>query len=555
MIVLGIHAFIHDSGAAIVRDGAVCAISEERLDRVKRSAAPPLRSAGYVLAAAGLNDINEVDLVVYDLFEKQGRETLEFIRDIGYKGRVEAVCHHDAHAAAAYFASPFDEAAVMIVDGAGSGGDERPPGEPPHPLAKKLGWMQEVQSFYLAKRNSIELVRRTYATPDRAFGLGFVYGIACEYLGFDKLDGGKLMGLASYGRPSGKFKPGLFRDFDGDILVPFEREKLLSGDWKYLERKLFPGTPKRKPGGRILQVHKDAAYFIQKETEEAMLRMAAALRAGTGAKNLCLSGGVVLNGAANMLIEKKAGFDRIFIQPAANDAGIPLGCALHGYHVLLGGKKRYRMKDAFLGRAYSEKAIKDALAAEKQRVRAEKRKDAADVAARAIAEGKIVGLFDGAGEYGPRALGARSILADPRDPDMKDRLNATVKFREPFRPYAPAVLAKRSTEFFEPRTDSPFMLKIADAKPEVAKRIPAVVHVDGTARLQTVDAGRPAMLREIITEFDRLTGVPMVLNTSMNVSGEPIVETPAYAVRCLLGTGMDMLFIGGYVVVKKTGGI
>jgi carbamoyltransferase len=552
MTVLGIHAFIHDSGACIVRDGRVSAISEERLDRRKHSDAFPRLSVAYVLKELGIGDINEVGLVVYDMFERQGGETLRGIRGLGYTGRAECIRHHDAHAASAYFASPFDDAAVLVVDGAGSNGAEYPAGRPPHFLADHSGWMQEVQSFYRGSGNSLDVIRRTFATPSHAMGVGFLYGASCEYLGFDKLDGGKLMGLAAYGKANQKFNEDLFEDMSGDLLIPFERNHLLKEDWKKFGQRIHGGAPRRLPGGRIHQAHMDAAFHMQHLTEKAMLLLARNLKHISGSGNLCIAGGVALNGPANTLIARESGFGGVFIQPAANDYGIPLGCALYGFHVLLGRKKRFRMKHAFLARKYSESEIDRELKSFGGKISVEKKAGAVRETALAISQGKIVGWFDGAAEFGPRALGDRSIIADPRRADMKDILNERVKFREPFRPYAPAVMAERAGEYFEDTADSPYMLFIVRAKPGKGKLIPAVLHVDGTARLQTVDKKICPEFYGLIEAFDSITGIPMVLNTSMNVSGEPIVETPGDAVRCLLGTGMDILFMQGRLIKKNS---
>lgn len=551
MIVLGIHSFVHDSGACIVRDGRVHAISEERLDRKKHSAKFPRRAISYVLEEAGLDSINDADLVVYDMFERMGGETLRRIRALGYRGRAERIRHHDAHAASAYFASPFDDAAVLVVDGAGSDGNEYPDSKPSHYLSGSLDWMQEVQSFYRGNGASLDVVHRTFATPEHALGIGFLYGVTCEYLGFDKLDGGKLMGLAAYGKDYRRKRKNPFVDSNGDLLIPFNRDNLLRNDFSELRKNIYGGAPARAPGGKILASHRTAAARVQAVTEESMLLLARRLRAITGSKNLCIAGGVALNGPANTLIAREAGFSNVFVQPAANDYGIPLGCALYGHHVLLGGATRFRMKHAFLGREYSDAEVDAAIAKSGRRLKVERPRDVARAAALAIAEGKAAGCFGGASEFGPRALGCRSIIADPRRADMKDILNSRVKFREPFRPYAPAVLAERAAEFFDDSPPSPYMLFIVKAKPGVEKLVPAVLHVDGTARLQTVKRAAAPLLHSLIRRFDSITGIPMLLNTSMNVAGEPICETPADAIHCLLNTGLDLLIMNGRIITKK----
>ena len=558
MIVLGVHSFVHDSGACVAGDQGVCAISEERLNRIKQSPAFPNLAIAYVLKEYGIKNINQVDLVVYDMFERQGPETLEGIRALGYRGRAECIRHHDAHAASAYFASPFDDAAVLVVDGAGSNGDEYPPGAPPLFPSADFGWTQEVQSFFRGRGNGLDLIHRTFATPAYSLGIGLLYGLSCEYLGFGKLDGGKLMGLAAHGAARGKFRPGLFTDAGGDLLIAFERmgmDAYESGDMPEefrdrLRREIFAGTPGRRAGGKLLQSHKDAAYYVQARTEGAMLELGRRIQRMSGARNLCLAGGVALNGPANTLIADQAGFDGVFIQPAANDSGICLGCALYGLHVLLGREERLRMEHTFLGREYSGPEIDAAIAQFGSRIRVVRGRSPERAAARAIAEGKIAGWFRGACEFGPRALGHRSILADPANPSIKKILDTKVKFREPFRPYAPAVLEECAGEFFEFKAPSPFMMHIVAARSGRAGRIPAVLHVDGTARIQTVNRKTAPGFHALIREFQSLTGLPMVLNTSMNVSGEPIVETPEQAIQCLLKTGMDTLFLEGVQILK-----
>ncbi len=550
MRVLGIHAFIHDSGACLVSDGDVIAISEERLDRVKHSAAFPRLSVRYVLKEFGLKDINIVDLIVYDLFEGCGPEVLKGIRELGYRGRVQSIRHHDAHAASAYFASPFDESAVMVVDGAGSNGVEYPDDQPEHFLSGNFVWMQEVQSFFRGSGSKLNIIRRTFATPEYSLGIGFLYGLSCEYLGFDKLDGGKLMGLAPYGKPRRNFRSSLFVNSDGHCLIPFNRDQFEDDYLKNLGAALFPGTKPRGAETRLGPAQRDIAYYVQQKTEEAMFQQAKYLRGLTASGNLCLAGGVALNGAANTLIAEKAGFENVFIQPAASDAGIPLGCALYGYHVVLGGEKRFRMKHAFLGRRYTSREIASAINKYRDGIIADQPRNAMRIAARAICDGKIVGFFQGASEFGPRALGSRSILADPRRPDVKDVLNKKVKFRESYRPFAPTVLQEHAAEFFEISHESPFMLHIVRARPGKARLVPGAVHVDGTARIQTVQKRDASAIRAVVMEFYKLTGVPMLVNTSMNVSGEPIVETPEDAIQCLLNTGLDMLVLESWIIRK-----
>lgn len=550
MKVMGIHSFVHDSGACMASDGKVIAISEERLDRVKHSAVFPKLSIQYVLNEFGVQNINEVDLVVCDMFEGEGAETLKCIRKFGYRGRAESIRHHDAHAASSYFSSSFNDSAVMVVDGAGSNGAEYPDGKPLHPLASQLGWMQEVQSLYRGSGTNLNLIRRTFATPEHSLGIGFLYGLSSEYLGFDKLDGGKLMGLAPYGKKRKEYRDSLFIDSDGHILIPFDRSQFTNNYLSNLGAELFPGTKPRSANGPFARDHMDIAFYVQQKTEEAMLFVARNLRSLTASNNLCIAGGVGLNGPSNTLIAKNAGFKNVFIQPAASDAGIPLGCALYGYNVVLGGRKRFRMKHAFLGHEYTTEEISSAVKKFSDLINTDQPANIARVAAKAISDGKIVGFFYGASEFGPRALGNRSILADPRREDIKDILNKRVKFRESFRPFAPAVLEEYASEYFDISRESPFMLHIVRAKPDKSRLIPGALHVDGTARIQTVSKRVIPHFRSIIYEFYKLTGIPMLVNTSLNVSGEPIVETPEDAIRCLLSSGLDILVLRDWLIEK-----
>ncbi|MEW6201077.1 MAG: carbamoyltransferase C-terminal domain-containing protein [bacterium] len=549
-IVLGIHAYIHDSGACLISPDCFVAITEERLSRIKYDASFPRKSIEYVLHAAGLKDINDVDLVVFDLFEKQGEITHAGLRYLGYRGEVVSIKHHDSHAASAYFISPFKDAAVLIVDGAGSRGFESPPGNPVHYLDKSAGRMQEVQSIYRATDGEIQLIRRTYTTSKYPMGIGFLYGVSSEFLGFNKLEGGKLMGLAAYGNAGDyPFPNPLFTNFSGEMLIEYDHEALAREDYDVMSGAIFCGIPQRKAGEPITAGHEAVARYVQDQTEEAMLVLAKNLYEITRCENICLSGGVALNGIANKRILDETPFERIFIQPAANDSGNALGCALYGYHIVRGVKERRVMRDAFLGQRYDIFNIQKMLKATPQ-IEFSRPNNLLRVVAEEIASGKIVGWFEGCCETGPRALGHRSILADPRNKDMKDMLNRKVKHREPFRPYAPAVLEEFAAEYFDFSCSSPFMLMIGYAKAGKAEEIPAVVHVDGSARIQTVNA-EGGRFRHLISEFRSLTGVPMVVNTSFNVSGEPIVETPENALMCFLNTEMDLLVIEDFLVNKK----
>ncbi|MFA6451097.1 MAG: carbamoyltransferase C-terminal domain-containing protein [bacterium] len=550
MKILGIHSFIHDSGACLMDGGGVCAISEERLSRIKYDAAFPKKAIEYVLARSNISDINQADLAVFDLFERQGKMTELGIRQSGYTGELASVQHHDAHAASAFFCSPFEDAAILVVDGAGSRGDEFVDGGSRFYLNDLGGRTQEVQSIYRGKGNRLHQIRKTYSSSEYAIGVGFLYGLASEFLRFGKLQGGKLMGLAAYGENNKRFRRRIFAGSDGEVLIPFKQEHLESENWDIISRELFGGLPRPAPGVELGQEYADLARYIQEETEAAMVRIARNLYDITGSKNICLAGGVALNGIANMLILERTPFENIFVQPASGDSGIPLGCALYGKHVMKNQPRDWEMRDAYLGGAYDDKGIRQLLK-EYKGIKISKLPRVWEDAAREIAAGKIAGWFQGGSEYGPRALGNRSILADPRDPDMKDKLNRRVKLREHFRPYAPSVLEERVAEYFECDRESPFMLLIGHTKPGRAALIPAVVHVDGTARVQTVNSETNGIFYRLIQAFERETGVPMVLNTSFNTSGEPIVENPEHALECFIKTGMDVIYLNSFKITKN----
>jgi carbamoyltransferase len=296
----------------------------------------------------------------------------------------------------------------------------------------------------------------------------------------------------------------------------------------------------------------DLAWRVQHDTEEILLKRAIWLREMTGAKNLVMAGGVALNCVANGRILREAGYDNIWVQPACGDDGIAIGTAYYGHLALKKAPRKFVMKHAYLGRKYSQEQVEKAASELVVRIqtKAPRSDDVCRDAAKLLAEGKIFGWFQGSSEFGPRALGNRSIIADPRTADMRDRLNKVVKHRQAFRPFAPIVLEERAAEIFEEYAESPFMLLALAVKPEWKDRIPAVVHVDGTARLQTVRADTNPMLYRLLKEFDELTGVPVLVNTSFNVKGEPIVETPEDAINCFLGTRMDCLVLHDRLMTK-----
>jgi len=388
--------------------------------------------------------------------------------------------------------------------------------------------------------------------PDRGFlsdefynmpGLGALYSRASTYIFGDWNKCGELMGLAPYGRRE-QMKP-LMEIAGNELQVPrwsaeFNQPYVMDrgGKWE------------TSPSMRHWE---DLAWRVQDDTEKVLLARARWLRETTGAKNLCIAGGVALNCVANGRIAREAGFENVWIQPAAGDDGIAIGCAVYGQLEILKQPRAFVMKQSYVGKPYAEEEIEKATQKFLVRIQttAVRSGDICRETAKLLAEQKVIGWFQGGSEFGPRALGNRSLLADPRKAEMKDILNSRVKHRQPFRPFAPIVLAERAKEIFEGEEDSPFMLIAKAVRSEWRDRIPAIVHVDGTARVQTVSQDTNAVLYRLLKEFEALTGVPVLINTSFNVKGEPIVETPADAVVCFLTTGIDNLVLHDTLISKN----
>lgn len=524
MKILGIHKDPwHDTGAAVIRDDGdgprYVHVAEERLDRVKNSRAFPERSIEACLAAAGISSVEDLDLVVMDHIRdgadwrrdhfRQPCRTDVFLADVP-PDRLRVINHHLAHACSAFYSSPFPQAAVLVVDGRGSN--------------------DETQSLWRAGPRGLELVSHT-----TCIGIGLLYAAVTQAIGFGLLQEGKTMGLAPYGGENSRIFEfphvfeGVVTDYAGfcawgsyDILVP--HSPLDSFEAKA-----------------------QAAWEVQDECEQAMLHLARHAREATGEEYLCISGGVGLNSVANYKVLQSGIFRDVFVNPACSDTGIALGAALYGYHVE--GKADHRCAgiSPYIGPVYDQGRIDRALAGTGLTVLHD---DAIRQATRLLVGDAILGCFHGGSEMGPRALGNRSILVNPLIADNKDRLNKRVKHREHFRPFAPAVLVERVSEYFELDRPCPHMLMVAVIRPEKRSLIPAVTHVDGTGRLQTVAKEDNPVFYSLIEAFGQKTGVPVLLNTSFNVNGEPIVETPEDAVRCFLGTEIDALLIGERLVLK-----
>lgn len=588
-VILGISAFFHDAAAALVVDGRiVAAAQEERFSRVKHDPSFPVHAIRYCLEAAGLTP-DRIDLVVfhdkpllkvdrlietYLGFAPRGFRSfrhavpewlggkMDVTRQVrrhlpGYRRRVLFTRHHEAHAASAFFPSPFPEAAVLTIDGVGE-------------------WA--TASWGTGRENQIRL-ERVLRFPH---SLGLLYSAFTYHCGFRVNSGEyKLMGLAPYGEPV--FADAILRHLvdlkaDGSFRLDLSYFDYCAGLTMTSRRfdRLFGGPP-RKPETPIEQRHMDMAASIQVVTETVLLRMARHVHERTGMRHLCLAGGVALNCVANGRLLREGPFEDLWIQPAAGDAGGALGAALFAWHQVMGNPRPAPDGDAqqgsLLGPSFDEDEIRVFLDGVGARYRLLDEDALLDEVAALLDGEKVVGWFAGRMEFGPRALGFRSILGDARSPRMQSRMNRKIKFRESFRPFAPSVLADRAGDWFglAPGRDSPYMLLTANVRtermrpvpPEQAgargldmllacrSEIPAVTHVDGSARLQTVDAVRHGRYHRLLRRFEERTGCPVVINTSFNVRGEPIVCRPADAWQCFLGTNMDALVLERFLLLRE----
>jgi carbamoyltransferase len=592
MNILGISAFYHDAAAALVRDGSlVAAAQEERFTRRKHDERFPINAIRYCLGAGELGS-TDLDAVVYydkpiSTFARLLRTYLRVgpagfrsfsqamplwmsqklwipymiergLRRLGYElpGDLYFSEHHQSHAASAFFASPFESAAVLTFDGVGE-------------------WA--TSSIGVGSGNEITIDRQLLFPNS----LGLLYSAFTYHCGFRVNSGEyKLMGLAPYGEP--RYVDRILDNVldlreDGSFALNMRYFGFLGG-LKMTNRRferLFDG-PAREAESEITRREMDLARSIQAVTEEVVMRMARHAASTTGERNACLAGGVALNCVANGHLLREGPFERIWAQPAAGDAGGAVGAALFGWHQIAGGPRRVDgerdgMNGAYLGPAFSDEEIERYLRAfgyphEREE---DPRRWAARIA-ELVAEGKVVGLFVGRMEFGPRALGHRSIIGDARSPSMQSKMNLKIKYRESFRPFAPSVLAERASEYFDIDVESPYMMLVASVREqlrsgngrpvaddlrtwvnEVRSEIPAVTHVDYTARLQTVNRQQSPEFHAILRAFDELTGCPVMINTSFNVRGEPIVCTPEDAYRCFMRTEMDHLVLGSHLLDKS----
>lgn len=593
MNILGISAYYHDSAAALVMNGRiVAAAQEERFTRRKFDADFPRRAIEYCLCEGGLLPADIDRVVFYDkpflkferlletylafapagfrsfrmamplwlrekLFLKSllAKQLKELDPAVDWDARLAFTEHHVSHAASAFFPSPFGEAAILVMDGVGE-------------------WA--TTSIAHGHDNRLEVLEEIHFPHS----LGLLYSAFTYYCGFRVNSGEyKLMGLAPYGRPT-------FVRTIRDRLIDLRPDGSFRLDMGYFDYcagltmtnprfdALFGGPP-RQPEQPLEQRHMDLAASVQVVLEEAVLALSRRARTITGSANLCMAGGVALNCVANGKLLREGIFDALWVQPAAGDAGGALGAALAG-HYILGGAARVpepsdSMAGAYLGPSFSQSEIETRLAGAGARFSSLAEGDMLTAAACALAEGKAVGWFQGRMEFGPRALGNRSILGDARNPNMQKSLNLKVKFRESFRPFAPAVLKEKASEWFDLDVESPYMLLVAevleglrvppppgseavfgiDRLNLVRSSIPAVTHVDHSARVQTVDRVTNPLFHDLLSRFDALTGCPVLVNTSFNVRSEPIVATPEDAFRCFMGTDIEMLVAGRSVLQKS----
>lgn len=568
MNILGINYMGHDASAALLQNGElVAAIEEERFHRYKKHYGGfPVKSIEFCLAEAGI-DINELDCIAYyvnpkDIFSKGMKFSFSPFFSFNnkylllsrllylfhaktlkrrfkkyfpaFKGKCDLkfVNHHNAHLASAFFASEYEDADILSIDGIG-----------------------EWETTVLATGKDKEITKtKSFYFPD---SIGFLYSAVTRHIGFyPNNDEYKVMGLSGYGDKE-RFKS-LF-----EKIVTFTEDgyKLDSSYFKYgvkwgqVSRKFIKecGFEQVEPGSKILDIHNDMAAAIQTVTEKLGVHLAKILHAQTGNKRLCMSGGVALNCVMNGCILQETGYEEMFIQPSAYDASGSLGSALYAYHQYYDKPRSYKMKHVFYGYQAKEEEIVNVLENFKDDIEFFKSEDVYNDTVAEIEKQQIIGWYQDKMEWGPRALGNRSILADPRSREMMDIVNDRVKHREDFRPFAPSCKLEKYKEYFDFPLPSPYMLFICDVQEDKRKVIPAVTHVDGTARFHTVEKEYNKKYWNLLDAFEKKTGVPVLLNTSFNIKGETMVMTPKDAIKCFLGTGIDVLVLENYIIKKKKG--
>jgi len=586
MDILGISAFYHDSAACLVRDGEiVVAAQEERFTRKKHDFSFPKNAIDYCLKAGAVQAADLDYVAFYDKpfikFERILETYLAFAplgirtfikaiplwikqklwmkdviaKELGFAEQILFTEHHESHAGSAFFPSPFQEAAFLTIDGVGE-------------------WT--TASYGTGKDNNVQILAEIHFPHS----LGLLYSAFTYYTGF-KVNSGeyKVMGLAPYGRP-------IYRDLILSELIDLKEDGSFKLNMKYFDycvgrtmtnkrfAKLF-GGPARRPESLLTQRDMDLARSVQEVVEEAMLRITRHIYKVTGQENLCLAGGVALNCVGNGRILREGPFDNIWIQPAAGDAGGALGAAMFAWYQVLGNARQADnendvQRGSYLGPDFKDSEILDYLKSNDIPYTSVNREDIPERIADLIADEKVVGWFEGPMEFGPRALGGRSIIGDARSPKMQETMNLKIKFRESFRPFAPSVLAEKASEYFDIDVESPYMLLVAPVKSEIRREmseeeqslfgmdklhvvrsdIPAVTHVDYSARIQTVNPKTNPLYYKMIAKFDEKHGCGVIINTSFNVRGEPIVCTPDDAYMCFMRTNMDYLVMGGFLLDK-----
>ena len=559
MNILGISCFCHDSAACLSQDGKIiAAASEERFNRQKSSSAFPIQATNFCLQKAGLT-VYDIDylgfhekpflkfsrvilghLEAYPFSLRNFLDTmpcwlqdrlimpLVFKQELGYEGKPLFIKHHLAHAASSFLVSPFEEAAILTADGVGE-------------------WA--TTAYGLGKGNNIEIFKEIYF-PD---SLGLLYTAVTTYLGFAALEGeGKVMGLASYGKPVylDKFKQIVNVHPDGSFSLAQRFFGFNRGSRMYNAKFIKLFGRERQIGEEIEERHCDIAASLQKFTEDILIGITRKIHQELKVDQLCLAGGLFLNCVANNKILEDTPFKEIFIQPAAGDSGGALGVSSYIYNSILNNRRNYIMSDAYLGPDFSTENIRRILFNREIKFKELGDAELCRYIAARIAGDKIVGWFQGRMEFGPRALGNRSILANPCNPGMKDLLNSKVKQRESFRPYAPAVLEEKAGDFFQAKQFSPFMLLAAKVREDKRSVIPAVTHIDGSARVQVVNKEASPKFWLLIRELENLTGVPVVMNTSFNLRGQPIVCSPEDALNSFEDSQMDCLALENLVVER-----
>ncbi|GJM23702.1 MAG: hypothetical protein DHS20C16_01170 [Phycisphaerae bacterium] len=565
MYVLGISCYYHDSGAALLKVGQlVAAAEEERFNRKKHYSEFPKLAVEYCLREAGIT-IDDVDYICF--YEKplvKFSRILETIltrwpltywnwvksmpvwlltklhigrtiqRELETDKDIYFCKHHMSHAASAFLVSPYEESAIITADGVGE-------------------WA--TTAWGVGRGTEIDL-QKEISFPH---SVGLLFSAITAYLGFRVNDAEwKVMGLAPYGKPTylDKFREVVDLREDGSFRLKMKyfththsTSKMFNHRWE----ELF-GRPVRPKETELDQFHMDIAHSGQKMVEEIMVKMATHVHKTTGMDNLCIAGGVGLNCVANWRILKESGFKNIFIQPAAGDSGAALGAAFYMYNTVLNKPREFEMRHAYWGPTFDDDSIRKALERSGLSFTYHDREEALlEQTAAAIDDGKVIAWYQGRLEFGPRALGNRSLVADARNPKMKDIINAKVKFREAFRPFAPSVLREHAHEYFEmpEGMDAPFMLLVPNVLPERHAEVPAITHEDGTGRVQTVTAEDNGRYYRLIKAFHDRTGTPLVINTSFNVRGEPIVLSPEDAIHTYMNTGIDWLVMGNFVISEK----